>query len=92
VTFGEFLVLVLIAGICGALAQFLAGGRGGSLVAIALGFVGAFVGRLIADAFALPAWFAVSVGGRAFPVFWSIVGAAVLVMLRNALFRPRATE
>lgn len=38
----DFLILLLIAGICGALGQAIAGfSRGGCLVSIALGFVGA---------------------------------------------------
>ena len=38
----EFLILLLVAAICGAVAQAIAGfSRGGLLVAIAVGFIGA---------------------------------------------------
>ena len=41
-TLGEFLVFLLIAGICGAIAQSLVGySHGGCLVSIALGLIGA---------------------------------------------------
>src|SRR5207249_1276043 len=44
-TFGEFLLLLLIAAACGALGQMISGvSRGGLLAAIAVGFVGALLG------------------------------------------------
>ena len=45
----DVLILLLVAGICGALGQAIAGySRGGCLVSIALGFVGALLGMWIA--------------------------------------------
>lgn len=47
----ELLLLLLVAGICGAIGQAIVGySRGGCLVAIALGFIGALVGSWIARA------------------------------------------
>ena len=44
----EFLVLLLVAGLCGAVAQAIAGfSRGGFLVAIAVGFIGALLGIVL---------------------------------------------
>src|SRR6266545_1110099 len=44
----EFLILLLVAAICGAVAQAIAGfSRGGFLVAIAVGFIGALFGTWI---------------------------------------------
>ena len=46
---GGFLLLLLIAGVCGSLAQALVGySHGGCLVSIALGFIGAIVGTWLA--------------------------------------------
>lgn len=74
----ELILLLVIAGICGSLAQGLAGyTRGGCLVSVALGFVGALLGTWLARATGLPEIFAVSVGGRTFPIVWSIIGAAL---------------
>ena len=40
----DFVILLLVAGICGAIGQAIAGySRGGCLVAIALGFIGAAI-------------------------------------------------
>jgi len=50
-TLMQFLVWLCIAGICGAIGQAIAGfSRGGCLVAIAVGFIGALIGPRIAAA------------------------------------------
>ena len=79
-TIGEFLLLLLVAGICGSLGQAVAGySRGGCLVAIVLGFIGALLGQRLASLFGLPELFVLSVGGQGFPIIWSIIGAALFV-------------
>jgi uncharacterized membrane protein YeaQ/YmgE (transglycosylase-associated protein family) len=86
----SLLILLLIAGICGSLGQAIAGySRGGCLVAIALGFIGALVGPWIAHALGLPELFAVSVGGRSFPIIWSIIGSAIFVAIISLITRGR---
>jgi len=86
----EFIVYLLIAGICGAIARALGGGTpGGFLVSILLGFVGAFVGTWIARAAHLPEFAVVSIGGHHFPIVWSITGALILVLLVHAVSRQR---
>ena len=88
-TLGGLLLLLLIAGICGSVAQALTGySHGGCLVSIALGFVGAMLGTWIAHLLGLREFLAVQVGGESFPVVWSIIGAALFVAALN-LLRPR---
>lgn len=89
-TLTGLLVLLIIAGICGAIGRAIAGGTGGSfLVSIAVGFVGALIGMFIAGALRLPEILAVSIDGRPFPIVWSIIGGALLVALVNAVaYRP----
>ena len=88
-TLGGFLLLLLIAGICGSLAQGLTGySHGGCLVSIVLGFVGAMLGTWLAHLLGLKEFLAIQVGGQSFPVIWSIVGAALFVVVLN-LLRPR---
>ncbi len=66
-TLGGFLLLLLIAGICGSLAQALTGySRGGCLVSIALGFVGAILGTWLARLMGLSEIFAIQVGANRF--------------------------
>ena len=62
--FWNLVLLLLIAGVCGALGQTITGvSRGGCLVSIALGFIGALVGLWLARLLGLPELFTVSVGG-----------------------------
>jgi uncharacterized membrane protein YeaQ/YmgE (transglycosylase-associated protein family) len=85
----EFLILLLVAGICGALGQAIAGtSRGGLLVSIALGFIGALLGMAIARALSLPELFAIQVGDQPFPILWSIIGSALFVAVLSLFTRP----
>lgn len=85
-TLFEFLLLLLVAGICGSIGQALAGyTHGGCLAAVALGFIGALLGVWVAGALGLPELFAVNIGGQPFPILWSIVGAALFVALLGLL-------
>lgn len=84
----SLLLLLVIAAICGILGQVLAGrGRGGILVSIILGFIGALLGTWLARAMGLPELLPVHVGGQTFPVLWSIIGAALFVALLSLLQR-----
>jgi uncharacterized membrane protein YeaQ/YmgE (transglycosylase-associated protein family) len=89
-TLVEFLLLLLIAAVCGALGQAISGYTGGGLlVCIALGFIGALVGVWIARATGLPELFTIQLGDVDFPVIWSIIGATLFVAVISLLTRPR---
>ncbi len=89
-TLGGFLLLMLIAGLCGSLAQAIAGySHGGCLVSIVLGFIGAILGTWIAQQLGLGEILAIQVGGRSFPIVWSIIGAALFVAILNLLSSRR---
>ena len=81
-----FLLLLLIAGICGAIGQAITGySHGGCLVSIALGFIGALLGSWLARQFGLPELVALPVAGMKFPIVWSIIGAALFVAVINLI-------
>jgi uncharacterized membrane protein YeaQ/YmgE (transglycosylase-associated protein family) len=84
----SFLILLLIAGICGAIGQAIVGFQGGILVSIAIGFIGALIGMWLSGALGLREMFAVNIGGKTFPIVWSIIGATLFVALIG-LFRGR---
>ena len=91
-TLGGFLLLLLIAGVCGSLAQGITGySHGGCLVSIALGFIGAILGTWLAHLLGLGEILAIQIGGQSFPIVWSIIGAALFVAVLN-LLRPRQRE
>ena len=86
----SILILLLIAGICGAVGQAIAGySFGGLLTTIGVGFIGAVVGMWLSKLLGLPEFFALQVGGRAFPIVWSILGSALFVALIAALRSTR---
>ncbi len=83
---GELLILLVVAGICGSLAQAIVGySRGGCLVSIVLGFIGALLGTWLARLVGLPEIFTLQFGTQGFPVVWSIIGAAIFVAVLGFL-------
>jgi uncharacterized membrane protein YeaQ/YmgE (transglycosylase-associated protein family) len=84
----QLIILLIIAAAVGLIAQSLGGyWRGGLLLAILLGFVGAIVGPWLAARLGLPELLTVSVGGVSFPIVWSIIGAILVVGLVGLFFR-----
>lgn len=77
---GQFLILLIIAGICGSLAQSLVGySRGGCLVSIVIGFIGALLGTWLAGKLGLPELLPLNIGGSTIPIVWTIIGASLFV-------------
>ena len=75
----DILLLLIVAAICGSIGRTIAGySHGGCLVSIALGFIGALLGRWLAEKMGLPLY-PINIGGHSFPVLWSIVGASLFV-------------
>lgn len=88
----SFIILLIIAGVAGALGQALGGfSFGGCIVSIIVGFAGAFIGTWIARQFGLPPFLEIRVDGERFPILWAVIGAAILSALLGLLFRSRAT-
>lgn len=80
----EFLLLLLIASIAGALGARLAGRKGmGCLASIVLGFIGALIGTFIARALDLPLFPWIRFGANSFPIVWAVIGAALFVAFLN---------
>jgi uncharacterized membrane protein YeaQ/YmgE (transglycosylase-associated protein family) len=85
----ELIILLLIAGICGSVAQALVGfSRGGCILSVAVGFIGALIGSWLAGKFGFPEFFVLEIGGTSFPVIWSIIGAVIFVGIIS-LLTPR---
>jgi uncharacterized membrane protein YeaQ/YmgE (transglycosylase-associated protein family) len=83
-----FLILLVIAAICGALGQAIAGySLGGFLVSIVVGFIGAWLGTWLAGQIGLPELFVVNIDGEPFPIIWAIVGSAILAILIGLITR-----
>ncbi len=86
----DLIVLLIIAGLCGALGQAISGfSRGGCLVSIAIGFIGALLGMWLSRQLGLPELFSIQIGTTNFPIIWSIIGAALFVAVISLLTRRR---
>jgi len=87
----EIIILLLIAGICGSIGRALVGfSRGGCVISIVVGFIGALLGTWIARKASLPDFFVLNIGGTDFPVVWSIIGSVLFVGIVGIL-SPRRT-
>ena len=83
-----FLILLLIAAICGGIGQAIAGyGLGGCLVSIVVGFIGAYIGLWLAGKFGLPDFFTVNIDGKPFPIIWAVIGSAIFTFIVALLRR-----
>jgi uncharacterized membrane protein YeaQ/YmgE (transglycosylase-associated protein family) len=81
-TLADFLILLIVAAVCGLIAQAITGYlRGGFVVCTVLGFLGALFGVWIARSMDLPPVFTLRTQSGAFPVFWAIVGAVVILLI-----------
>jgi uncharacterized membrane protein YeaQ/YmgE (transglycosylase-associated protein family) len=90
ITIAGLVFLVVIAAICGAIGRAIAGEvRGGLIVSIVLGFIGALLGPWIAGKLGLPEPFMLRVAGESFPVLWSIIGAALFIAVIHLISRRR---
>jgi len=85
----DFILLLVIAGVCGSIGQALSGyTRSGCLASVALGFIGALLGTWLAGVFGVREIFALSVGDHSFPIIWSIIGAALFVAVLRLISGP----
>jgi uncharacterized membrane protein YeaQ/YmgE (transglycosylase-associated protein family) len=86
----DWLILLAVAGVCGALGQAISGySHGGCLVAIAVGFIGALIGAWLSRLLGLSDLLALRIGSTTFPVIWSIIGSALFVAAISFLRRGR---
>jgi uncharacterized membrane protein YeaQ/YmgE (transglycosylase-associated protein family) len=79
-------LLLVIAGVCGALGQAIAGySLGGFLVSTAMGLIGEVLGIWFVGAFDLPVFYLLTVGGVTFPIVWAVGGSALFVAILGVL-------
>jgi uncharacterized membrane protein YeaQ/YmgE (transglycosylase-associated protein family) len=87
----DFLILLVVAGVCGSLGQAITGySRGGCLASIALGFVGAVFGVWLARWIGVQEFLPLRIGGTRFPVVWSIIGSALFVVVISLVTKQRS--
>ena len=87
----QLLILLVIAGICGAVAELIVGfsppGLHVMLVSIIIGVIGAFIGAWIASVLNLPPITEIRVGTIRLNLLYTIIGSTLLLVLLQALQR-----
>ena len=82
----EIVIMFVVAAACGAIGQAIAGAsRGGLLVSIVLGFIGAALGSWLARTLELPPLLVIEIDGKDFPVIWAVIGSALFVAVIAAI-------
>ena len=88
--FLNFLLLLAIAAVAGAIGQALAGhSLGGLFISIIVGFVGAAIGTWLAAQFHFPTFYVIGVGDEKFPIIWAIIGSALLTVILGFISKQR---
>ncbi len=64
--------------------------RGGCLVSIVVGFIGAYIGWWLAGQLHLPPIFILNIDGQQFPLVWAIIGSAIFAGILSLLAGRRA--
>src|SRR6478609_8862515 len=78
----QILILLVIAGICAAIAQWIVGfSPGGFSVSVILGVVGAYIGTSLASLLPIPPILPIHVGTVSFDLLWAVCGSLLLLLL-----------
>lgn len=87
----QLLILLVIAGICGALAELILGRRLGSgslIVTLILGVIGAYFGSWLSSWLGLPGY-ALEVGTMRMDLIWSLLGTLLVLALLSLVREGR---
>ena len=86
----ELALMALVAIVCGTIAQLTSStSKGGWILHPVIGFFGALAGVLVSRSLNAPLVYDLKVGGIAFPVIYSIIGAVFFLAGIGFLIKPR---
>ena len=82
----DILISLIIAGIAGSIARSLSGfSRGGCIISIVVGFIGAVIGSWLSRELQLPDPFIIEIRGSSYSILWTIIGAAIFTAALSLL-------
>ena len=85
----DLALISVVALLCGSAAQLTSGyARGGWIVHMTLGFMGAAAGVLLSRMFNFPEIYDVTTGTNNFPIVWALVGSVFLVAAVGLFVKP----
>ncbi len=86
----ELVIILIVAGICGGIAQAMLGQRRRNfLLSIIIGVIGAYVGTLLVRQFGWSNILPLTIGDSSIDLGWAFVGSLLLVFLLSMVTRPR---
>ncbi|HLG32185.1 MAG TPA: GlsB/YeaQ/YmgE family stress response membrane protein [Ignavibacteriaceae bacterium] len=85
-SFLDIVILLVIAGLTGSIARSLVGfDKGGCLLSVAVGFIGALIGTWLARELNFPDIYSFEIRGITYPVVWSLIGAVLFTALLSLI-------
>jgi uncharacterized membrane protein YeaQ/YmgE (transglycosylase-associated protein family) len=82
----DILISLIIAGIAGSIARSLSGfSRGGCIISIVVGFIGAIIGTWLARELQFPDPFSIVIRGTKYNILWTIIGAVIFTALLSLI-------
>jgi len=85
-SFLDIVILLVIAGVTGSIARSLVGfDKGGCLLSVAGGFVGALIGTWLARELDFPDIYSFEIRGITYPIVWSLIGAVLFTALLSLI-------
>jgi len=82
----DILISLIIAGIAGSIGRSLSGfSRGGCIISIVVGFIGAIIGTWLARELQLPDPFMIVIRGTSYNILWTIIGAVIFTAVLSLI-------
>ena len=82
----DILISLIIAGIAGSIGRSLSGfSRGGCIISIIVGFIGAIIGTWLARELQLPDPFMIEIRGTSYNILWTIIGAVIFTAILSLI-------
>lgn len=80
------LISLIIAGVAGSIARSLSGfSRGGCIISIFVGFIGAMIGSWLSREMQLPDPFVLHIRGTSYNILWTIIGAVIFTTILSLI-------
>jgi len=85
-SFLDIVIQLIIAGLTGSIARSLVGfDKGGCILSIVVGFIGAFIGSWMARELHFPDYLSFVIRGIEYHIMWALIGAIVFVAVLSLI-------
>ena len=82
----DILISLIIAGIAGSIGRSISGfSRGGCIISIVVGFIGAIIGTWLARELQLPDPLTITIRGTSYNLLWTIIGAVIFTAVLSLI-------